>query len=260
MNNRNRVESFIVKLSEQFEQNASSSLLLITAKMLMEELLQQSGSSQMYHGDAVVMIAPHAALSLEKSVQEELVLKGSTIEATITSKEKKSSVFDLPVAEIADIPFLRSKPLPVEKKAVNFSETTKFENQPFTEDLNERKTQPAILNTNQDELHDSYKQVQYTELNEKLKAGKAELGEQHIKIPLADLKSGIGINERFLFIKELFNEDETMYERCIKTINGFESLVEAETWIQRELKVKIGWKEDAASTILFDQLIKRRFS
>ena len=51
-----------------------------------------------------------------------------------------------------------------------------------------------------------------------------------------------------------------MYERSIKTINSFNILAEAEYWIQRELKVKIGWNEGSESVRHFDQLVRRRFS
>ena len=51
-----------------------------------------------------------------------------------------------------------------------------------------------------------------------------------------------------------------MYERSIKTINGFRIFAEAEYWIERELKVKLGWEEDKPATRHFYQLVKRRFS
>ena len=67
-------------------------------------------------------------------------------------------------------------------------------------------------------------------------------------------------DDRFLFINELFRGDEAMYERSIKTIQGFSIFAEAEFWIRRELKVKIGWHDNHPIVKQFDQLIKRRFS
>jgi hypothetical protein len=78
--------------------------------------------------------------------------------------------------------------------------------------------------------------------------------------PVRDLKKAIGINDRFLFINELFRGDEAMYERSIKTINNFAIFPEAQYWIQRELKVKIGWSDADPVVKQFDQLVKRRFS
>ena len=73
-------------------------------------------------------------------------------------------------------------------------------------------------------------------------------------------KKAIGINDRFVFINELFRGDEVMYERSLKTINGFRIMAEAEYWIERELKVKLGWDDMKETTRHFYQLVKRRFS
>jgi hypothetical protein len=97
-------------------------------------------------------------------------------------------------------------------------------------------------------------------LNEKLRANQIEIGSLLNKGPIKELKKGIGINDRFLFVQELFRGDETMYERSIKTIDGFAIYPEAQFWIQRELKLKIGWNENSATVMHFDQLVKRRFS
>ena len=97
-------------------------------------------------------------------------------------------------------------------------------------------------------------------LNEKLKQSKIELSDMLTEAPVRDLKKAIGVNDRFLFINELFRGDEAMYERSIKTINNFSIYPEAQYWIERELKVKIGWKESDPIVKQFDQLVKRRFS
>ncbi|GGH58205.1 hypothetical protein HNQ91_000377 [Filimonas zeae] len=97
-------------------------------------------------------------------------------------------------------------------------------------------------------------------LNEKLKVEKIELGSVLQESPIRDLKKAIAINDRYVFIAELFRGDETMYERSLKTINGFNILPEAQYWIQRELKVKLGWNEQSDIVAHFDQLVRRRFS
>ncbi|HEY1200195.1 MAG TPA: hypothetical protein VGE79_04395, partial [Niastella sp.] len=97
-------------------------------------------------------------------------------------------------------------------------------------------------------------------LNEKLKAEVKEVAHVLNDAPVRDLRRAIGINDRFVFISELFRNDEVMYERSIKTINSFRILPEAQYWIERELKVKLGWDENKESTRHFYQLVKRRFS
>jgi hypothetical protein len=112
-----------------------------------------------------------------------------------------------------------------------------------------------------DEIHQLMQSIHSMPvLNEKLRANQMEIGALLNNEPIKELKKGIGINDRFLFVQELFRGDETMYERSIKTIDGFAIYPEAQFWIQRELKLKIGWNEDSATVKHFDQLVKRRFS
>jgi hypothetical protein len=108
------------------------------------------------------------------------------------------------------------------------------------------------------EVNDASQQAE--SLNDKLKQGKTELVEVLKETPVKDLRRAIGINDRFLFINDLFRGDESMYERSVKTINSFNIYPEAEYWINRELKVKLGWNNSHPSVLLFDQLVKRRFS
>jgi hypothetical protein len=99
-----------------------------------------------------------------------------------------------------------------------------------------------------------------TSLNDKLKSEVADLKSALNHTPVRDLKKAIGVNDRYVFINQLFRGDEVMYERSIKTINGFRILPEAEYWMERELKVKLGWDENRETTRHFYQLVKRRFS
>jgi len=114
--------------------------------------------------------------------------------------------------------------------------------------------------TKQPELHEKIATVTSASLNDKLKQTKIELGESLLGTPIKDLKKALGINDRFLFINELFRGDDIMYERSIKTINSFSIYPEAEYWIKRELKLKLGWDDKDEVVKQFDQLIRRRFS
>lgn len=97
-------------------------------------------------------------------------------------------------------------------------------------------------------------------LNDQLKAAAPERQDLLREGPIQDLTKAIGVNERFQFIRELFRNDEVMYERSIKTINQFKVYPEAEFWINRELKTKLGWPIGHSLVQQFDQLVKRRFS
>ncbi len=102
--------------------------------------------------------------------------------------------------------------------------------------------------------------AQQASLNDRLKIERTELADLLTDAPLKALKKAIGINDRYVFVNELFRGDEAMYERSIKTINAFRILPEAEYWMERELKVKLAWDDGKTTTQHFYQLVKRRFS
>jgi len=102
--------------------------------------------------------------------------------------------------------------------------------------------------------------INLLELNDQLKDERVEVIAKLEETPIRDLRKAISINDRYLFANTLFRGDEDMYERSIKTINNFNIYPEAQYWIQRELKVKLGWKESDNTVKHFDHLIKRRFS
>ncbi|RYY39314.1 MAG: hypothetical protein EOO08_10735 [Chitinophagaceae bacterium] len=97
-------------------------------------------------------------------------------------------------------------------------------------------------------------------LHDRLRTDGKEVAHTHYDTPIRDLRKGIALNDRYLFVSELFRGDEAMYERSIKTINAFHILPEAEYWINRELKVKLAWDDSVPTVQHFYGLVRRRFS
>jgi hypothetical protein len=126
--------------------------------------------------------------------------------------------------------------------------------------LAEKPTDRFTLSQKSREINDIIGGGNGSSLNEKLKSDIVDLRSALNDTPVRDLKKAIGVNDRFVFVNQLFRGDEAMYERSIKTINGFRILPEAEYWMERELKVKLGWDENSNITRHFYQLVKRRFS
>lgn len=97
-------------------------------------------------------------------------------------------------------------------------------------------------------------------LNDRLKTATTEVAHKLTSTPIKDLKKAIGINDRFVFMSELFRNDEAMYERSLKTINNFSVYEEAAFWMDRELKLKLGWDDSKELVQQFYLLVRRRFS
>jgi hypothetical protein len=230
-----RIETLISKLNEQFQQNADPALLLGTVQLLQFELTKLKSDTRQSLGTAkVAVVLPisnvvgvaagyekYAPRPVEKTVQE--VKETILVDNGTLSVVQRNGQLDMVFDPMTEIPTLSHQP---KEGAKELNDVT----------------------------------VQHESLNDKLRQGKTELVEVLKETPVKDLRKAVGIHDRFLFINDLFRGDENMYERSIKTINSFNIYAEAEFWISRELKTKLGWGKDHPSVVQFDQLVKRRFS
>jgi hypothetical protein len=168
---------------------------------------------------------------------------------------KKEEPVAVPQPEVKLEPEIKPAPVepPVVKQATKKEEQSGWLFDPIKEDIPTLRQHKEVY-----ELNDVH--IDSNSLNDKLKEEKKEVGASIKGDTVADLRKAIGINDRYRYINELFRGDEAMYERSIKTINSCNSFAEADSWIQRELKVKMGWNEKSETTKDFDQVVKRRFS
>lgn len=93
------------------------------------------------------------------------------------------------------------------------------------------------------------------------KSGDSQLVMAHLKLkPIDDLKSGIGLNEKFLFIRELFNNDHLAYADAIELLNACSSMEAAEQIIANQLLPQYHWDLETEAAVSFLHLIFRRFA
>jgi hypothetical protein len=226
-----KLRELISKLNEQCEQNESALQMLVTLKQIEAELTQihtVTVTGRKNPGVSVVM----PSLSISHRVAEEYIRK---LEKEPDPREHEPSFQKL---EQTGIPsghqIWMGDPL---------IEIPTLSHQSASREIND-----LVGGSN-------------TSINDKLKSGNsAELGATLKASPVKELRKAIGVNDRFVFINELFRGDEAMYERSIKTINNFRILPEAEYWMERELKIKIGWDDSRDIVQHFYQLVRRRFS
>lgn len=231
-----RLAELIGKLKEQFEQNADKAQLLVITQMIQVELLkaaEQSAAPPTSSKVSVMMPANHKAY-----------LPANDEPRPVKPQPAPVPVVAAPVAAPAPEP----EPAPAVAPAAS----------PWA--LDPLQDVPTLAQQQHGKEINDLIGLKDNSLNDKLKAAVVEVGHKLTDAPIRDLKKAIGVNDRYVFISELFRGDEVMYERSIKTINGFRIFAEAEYWIERELKVKLGWDNDKDSTRHFYQLVKRRFS
>jgi len=224
-----RIEVLISKLNEQFKLKATSEQMLFTLQLLQNELSKHQQGNRILGTSKVSVVLP-SVMNIDTSQYEKYAPKPVEKQAAQEVKEK----------------------ILVDKESVSIVQENGQLDMVF-DPLVEIPTLSHKLKNKQSEARPE-------SLNDKLRQGKAELMEVLKETPIKDLRKAIGINDRFLFINDLFRGDEVMYERSIKTINSFNIYPEAEYWISRELKIKLGWDTELPVVLQFDQLVKRRFS
>ena len=217
-----RIQTLINRLQEQVRQNADVAQMQLTLQLLQSELNQLQKTSVRTLGTSKVSVVLPTPVAIAP--------------ASITKKEVAEE------QEVISVPKIKSKPksqLDLHFDPMN--EIPTFSQYKIGKELNEAVEQKESF-------------------NDRLKENRNELMHSLKDAPIRDLRKGIGINDRFVFISELFRGDEPMYERSIKTINSFNIYPEAEYWMNRELKIKLGWDDTRETVKHFYQLVKRRFT
>jgi hypothetical protein len=242
-----RIGALIQRMLEQYESHADNNTLLLTAQMLLNEL-QQANKPSSIEGKKIAVILP-SPKSVE--INEKLMPEESKPQAASKKNVPAQNIKEEPAEKIFDEESARFAFEEKRKPSKEAKPVTHYDIEEIPTFAYQRKS-AADLNAAMAQDAES--------LNDRLKVERNELGSILKEAPIRDLRKAIGINDRFAFINELFRGDENMYERSIKTINSFTALGEAEFWIQRELKTKIGWNESNETVQHFDQLVRRRFS
>jgi hypothetical protein len=233
-----RVKALINQLHEQALQNADAASLQATVQLLQTELSAYAAAA----------VPPARQLGTSKVVV--VMPSGNRTSMVPASSGPVPVIYEEAVPAVKIVTEKTNyQPIPKKEKEDNngwlfdpLKEIPTLAHQEYTKELND------VIGQNG------------TSLNDRLKTEKTEMMEVLTEAPIRDLKRAIGINDRYVFVNELFRGDEAMYERSIKTINSFRILPEAEYWMDREMKVKLGWDESKPITQHFYQLVRRRFS
>jgi len=226
-----KLQQLIGKLNEQCEQNEGALQMLVTLKQIEAELTRihmSHSTGKKTRGVSVVMPSMNISHLVPEKIQENSETISHAVEYESNQQIRANQTIPVGHAPWMGDPMM---------------EIPTLSHQPSGREINDLIGQGAAS------IHDKLKQ-----------GGPAELGSLLKAPPVKELRKAIGVNDRFVFINELFRGDEPMYERSIKTINNFRILPEAEYWMERELKIKLGWDDSREIVQHFYQLVRRRFS
>ena len=108
----------------------------------------------------------------------------------------------------------------------------------------------------------AYKKVYTIEtqtLGDKLEAAEdTSLAARLQRKPVTDLASAIGINDKFLLLNELFGGSMEKYNKSIRALNNFSTLLGAKTYMS-ELQIEFQWNCESDAYKKLDNLVERRF-
>jgi len=188
-------------------------------------------------------------------VEEKAVAVKKAAEAPV----EKSGLFDPEEVEVSK-PFSDKAIQKIKAEIMSVVESMKPKGMPVTEPKVEV---PAEVLIREELLTDSVtvdKKIQNELAGDKHQSVNDILAQDRIEsnfegIPLKNIRDGIGLNDRFLYIRELFDNDAEKYEKTIAALDAFSTIGEAVEYLKQKFK----WNKTEASQ-KFLALVKRRFS
>lgn len=178
------------------------------------------------------------AVELTKAADEEIISPSAKEETT----EKEEKITD----------FAEKIPLTQEEKEAEIIIPEKnVENKKKQKDVDLFSEYAPVA----DSLNVSHKSL-LEKITEEIKDNSIASKLQNDKID--DLKNAIGINEKFLFINDLFNGSMQEYYNSINKLNEYENIETAIIFFN-ELKEKYSWNNNSDAYKLLNNLLERRY-
>jgi len=106
-------------------------------------------------------------------------------------------------------------------------------------------------------------------LNERLSAQRKAAGSGSLPLfsnrrgegeRVTDLKSAISLNDKLLFIKDLFNGYSLAYSEAIELLNRYEDFASADAFLQENYAQKNNWAEKQDTVEKFYTILRKRFA
>jgi hypothetical protein len=170
-------------------------------------------------------------------------------------------------------------PLVTEDKTRKFPQVT-MENILDGETINtdDETQEPNVVPTNPEPVIDNTPKVKEDEpvkkeepakeekvltLNQKMSAqlkGNTGTRTEPAEAPIKDIKAAISLNDKLLFVKDLFNGYSLAYSEAIEIVNRFTSFEEADRFLKTNYVTKNNWEGKKATSDKFYALLKRRYA
>lgn len=253
-------------------------IILDEISQLLETITEQTQTLQQYSGTI-----PQIEIDIILSNIRELYEKYRDVDRAgkpVISAEKTEKQIPV-IMEKPDTTVIPDKPVS-EKEIMDFEKTILVDSmtqypmlskkiiaeekteQPVETDMSQKKTKqqkkfsPDLFST-ENTIANKFKDEKKS-LNEKLSDSTTDksIVSKLQKNPIKDLKTVIGINEKFMFINELFEGSLQKYNENINTLNSLKSKTEAIKFMEL-LKNEYSWKVDSDAYTALADLVMRRY-
>lgn len=139
------------------------------------------------------------------------------------------------------------------KPAIQEAETSQISTNSFTEAYHETSPLEAFSPST------AVEEKPFT-LNQQISVQSTELADQPSGPPISDIKQGITLNDKLLYVKELFNGYNLAYAEAVEILNRFSTFDEALKFLNTNYVTKNNWAGKPETTEKFYALLKRRYA
>jgi hypothetical protein len=207
-------------------------------------------------------IAPAADDEQGVKAEPEIIRHELDIEEIPDWDEEELAIEDEPVAAIAAEEEMLT--VPDDDVAVEEEEEmlTAPRDMPTKEDLvAERPQKPLKELTEKLENKSEKLKDEVLTVNQRMSAqlNKGGIADEPVGQPVSDLKHAISLNDKLLYIKDLFNGYSLSYSEAIEILNRLSSFEDAERFLTKNYVTKNNWEGKADTVAKFYAVLKRRY-
>ncbi|MFZ4260795.1 hypothetical protein ACFRAE_02055 [Sphingobacterium sp. HJSM2_6] len=146
---------------------------------------------------------------------------------------------------------VQTKEVIIEEKQVNLTEQTKEDVtlNDLAKQAEVRPNRPLTLN----ELIQQQKQAGVTNAQQFVTQSSKSVD------AVVDLKTGVSLNDKLLFIKDLFNGYSLAYSEAIELLNRFDNFAEADAFLQSNYALKNNWSAKPQTVDKLYGILRKKF-
>ena len=182
----------------------------------------------------------------QEIIEEDVIIEESPIPESVT-----------PTTE--ETPVVEPKPEPVETAP----QVEEIIQESIVVDIVEQE-EPEIVETKNPQIkqttYDLFSENTESPVAERFQVGEEQnIAERMQKTSISNIREAIGINEKFLFINELFNGDLGRYNKILDDINELSTKKGVDTYLL-ELKIQFQWADDNEAYVKLKDLLDRKLN